>query len=157
MSLKDYLYLSAVVVLLICFGVYTYHEREVGEETLQHSIDQASLKAQAAAEVETDKMKSRAEQAEADAESANAKLQAYLGANPIGPVRVCVPVGGVGTGVPKAAASSGPPAGAGPGPVASQPVSPGGLSQGSDISPELDTIVQSFGQLAISDAEFQQR
>lgn len=155
MTIKDYVYLAAVAVLLIAFGLYSYHEREVGEANLQHSIDAATLKAENDAQRQTKALQTKADAATQEALNAQKSLADYMDAHPVGDVRVCHAVSGGSPSVPTTATAPGTVAGAAAAAGDVRIVS--ASAPGPDIGRGLSAIVLAAGVLATDETEFQAR
>jgi hypothetical protein len=136
-------------VALLGWGLWAvHHERDIGRQQV--------IAADAAARADEDKkiaaqeaaMKAQADQAEKNREATQQTFDAYVAAHPTGPVWVCHGASNNGK-LPGGSAPAGGAAGAGTGSAAVPQVPDGSAGASTDISPELDTIVQSAGRLAI--------
>lgn len=155
LSLRAWLELVAVLIVVGAVTAWTLHERKVGRSQIELADARASAKLQAATKAETDAMAAAATKAAQEASNAQTALSAYMAAHPIEPVRLCYQNLGGSRMSQTAAAPAGSPA-AGTRPAPGGQMSPGGITQSADISSELGTIVRSFGSLAIEVTEFQQ-
>ena len=150
MTIRAYLEIAAAIVLAIAFGLYTLHERHVGQSAIQASDAKASAAAKALSEAQTKHLQDLSTQAELAAAHEQKTLDNYALSHPIGPVRLCQDPGSAG--VPKAstAASGTANTSAGPAAVSAVPARP-------DIGPGLTELVLSASRLATLYAEYQQR
>jgi hypothetical protein len=143
------LYVAAagiIVLLLFCWWGY-HHIETIGKAKIKAQDAAALVKANEQIARENIVLQAAAVKAAGERDAAQKALSDYIAANPIGPVIVCnknYRRPSVSKSAPLAAGNYD--TGTGPG-VGSQ-VLTGSLSQGPDISPELDTIVRSFGTLA---------
>jgi hypothetical protein len=140
---------AAAAVALIGWHLWTVHEAKVTARTEVYAAD-------AAARADEDKkiaaqeavMKAQADQAEKNREATQQSFDAYVAAHPTGPVWVCHGASNNGK-LPSGTTPASGAAGTGTGSGAVPQVSAGSPGAPTDISPELDTIVQSAGRLAI--------
>lgn len=140
---------AAAAVALLGLGLWAvHHEREIGRQQV--------IAADAAARVDEDKkiavqqaaLQAAADKAESDRVATQAVFDSYMREHPTGHVFVCHP-GDQQPKSPVLAGQSGGAQSAGTGSGAGLQVPDGSGSQATDIGPELDTIVQGFGRLAI--------
>lgn len=155
LSIRTYFEIAAALVLAVCFVLFTFHERAVGQQKIEAANDAASAKATAAAVAETTKLKDQAYTAERQAQYAETKLNDYMAAHPVGTVIVCRTANNSGAGVPAGAPAPGKATDTGTGSsvVSAVPAS----APGADLSEGLTELVSSAARLAIIDAERQQR
>ena len=146
--------LIGTLVCLVAFGLWSWHEQRVGSAKLIAADQKALVAAQIKVAAENAQLQTEANQAHQEAQNAQAQLDSYVAAHPVGVVRVCHVAPSSGNGVPQAAGTAAGTEGAGtqPGPVSA--VSAG--SAGPDISGGLAILVQAAARLAVLDAERQQ-
>jgi hypothetical protein len=141
---------AAVVTLFLAFG---RHER-----TVQYAIDQkaqvaAVQQAKAQALIEHAEMQAQVDKSSEDAKNAQAQLDQFTAANPIGSVRVCHAPSNSPGNVPSPGKATPGATGALAG-SSSVPAVPEGTA-GPDISAGLNTLVQAAGRLAVLEQERQ--
>jgi hypothetical protein len=150
-QIRLYLEIAAVVVLLVAFGLYTAHERHVGQQTIEASDAKATAAVKALADAQTKHEQELANQAEQAAAHEQKTVDNYNLTNPVGVIRLCGS-NDSGPSVPKAAAVSGGASSTQPrsDPVPAVPASP-------DIGPGLSELMLDAARLAVIDRECQQR
>lgn len=159
--IKDWLYGAAIAALLGAFGAYTLHERHV-EHAKDMAVAAADLaKAEKKAAIDTKALQDKADKAQANYESEHSQLLAYLSANPVGPVRLCIPSTKAGS-VPGTAGKDGRSNGTAP-PAANILPVPAGDSgvlenaSGRDIGPLLDALAAAADEVTAKAKEMQAR
>ncbi len=153
-SLRTYIEIAAALIILAAFGWYTWHERQVGAHTIESHDATAKRTLDAAVAQQTAALQAKAQAADQGAADAQSKLDAYIAAQPLEPVRLCV-AHYSGGGLSQASAPPGKAPGASPGPAPVRAVQDG--TPGPDISAGLDTLVQAAAELAIDVQDFQKR
>jgi hypothetical protein len=151
---KDWLYLAVIAALGTAFGIYTAHERDVGKAEVIAADKAATLKAQAAAQKETDRLQAKANEAEHSHDQELMDLRAYRDSNPVH-VGVCnhtdsKPVLPVSSPSDTRNAGGSTPSGD------VQPV-PAGDSKSADIGPMLDLLAGKADAVSAELREFQKR
>lgn len=149
-----YIELAAVAVLLAGFGMYTWHERDVGATKVHTADANAQNAARKQAEAESLLNTERATKAEEQSASAQKAIDQYRADHPESPVSVCHANNRVAV-LPTTGPTHPGAAAASPGPAAVSQVPD--RTPGPDIRPGLDAIVSVAEQLAIRFAQFQQR
>lgn len=149
-----YIELAAVAALLGAFGLYTWHERQVGALQVHTADAIAQNEARKRADAESLLNTERATKAEEQAASAQQAIEKYRADHPEQPVSVCHANNRVAV-LPAAGDSKQASIAAGA-ESASLPEVPDG-TPGPNIRPGLDAIVSVAEQLAIRLANFQQR
>ena len=155
-SARTYIELALGCFLAIAFAMYTGHEREVGERAIEASDKAARTTLDTQVAAETMNLRLQALAASKGAANAQAKLDTYIAAEPLGPIRLCS-THDRGVRLPGPAGALAAPASAGAGPGAGGQVPDGSAQPGPDIRPALDAIVRAFGDLAVSLQESQRR
>lgn len=150
-QIRLYLEIAAAVVLAIAFGLYTVHERHVGQQAIEISDAKATAAAQALAAAQTQHLQDLSTQAEQAAAHEQQTIDAYSLAHPVGVVRLCGQNQGS-PGVPKASAVAGSAPNPSPGPAAVPAV-----SASPDIGPNLSELMLDAARLATLHAEWQHR
>lgn len=153
-QIRLYIEIGAAAVLLIAFGLFVHHERTVGAEHITQADAKAQDAARKQADAETQLNLAKAAKADEVASSAQKAVDDYRTAHPEQPIRLCYSSDSV-PGLPQVS----------PGDLklknsptrsAALPEVPG-RSEGPDIAPELNAIVQAAQRLDILYAERQQR
>lgn len=154
---EPYLWAGLAVVLVIGFGVFVHHERVIGEQ----KIIAADAKAEAKWKDKLAKiqatLQAKADKAEKDRDATQKTLDDYMFAHPVGSVWVCGPPVNSGRGLPKVTRPDPGHADSQPGPSPGGEVPGGSQVAATDIGPELDTIVRSFGTMAGLYQEYQRQ
>lgn len=151
MTIRLYLEIAAVIVLLVAFGLFVHHERVVGAHTIAASDAKATAAVQALAEQQSKHLADLSTQAEQAAQNEQKAIDNYALAHPIGAVSVCHTYPG-GSGLPKTSPHTGgaESSGARPNPLSAVPASP-------DIGPALGELMLDAESLAIKYREWQAR
>lgn len=149
-QIRLYLEIAAGIVLLSAFGLYTWHERSVGQEKIEASDAKALSAAKAQADAETALNLERASKADAGAVSAQKAVDDYLAAHPEQPIRLCIASNSKPS-LPSGSPHTGSPSNPAPGSATLSEV------PGRDIRPDLDAIVRAAERLDILYADRQQR
>jgi len=155
-QVRLYLELGAVAVLLTAFGLYTWHERNVGAQKIESADARAQAAAQKQADAETALKLEKARKADEGADRAQAAVDQYRRDHPDQPIRLCHANNSVGLPRPGSATTT-VPGGPGAGSATVPQVLGGGQSEGPDIAPELDALVSAASRLAVLYTNLQQR
>jgi hypothetical protein len=150
-SVRTYLEIAAALLILGAFLWYTVHERDLGEHTIELHDAAAKRVLDVTVNQQTAAAQAKADAADKRAHDAQSQLTAYMAAQPLEPIRVCVAHLG-GGGLSQARTALAAPAGTGPAAAAVPPV-PAGV----EIGAGLEALMRSAGDLAIGLREFQQR
>jgi hypothetical protein len=155
--IRGYLELAGVVIAIATIVFILWYQRHI-EHQKDVAADTAALAAaKEKADLQTQLNQERADNADKQSDHDAQLIADYRAAHPEQPVRVCIASNSQ-PGVPKGGPDSGKgPTGAIPGSAPVRDVQTGSPSQGVDIGPELDTIVQVASRLAIADRNFQKR
>jgi len=153
---KDIVYGAIILALLVAFGAYTIHERNMGAAHEVAALAASSVKLQADTAKQTAELKARAVMAE----QAYDKEHLLVVNQPIDSVRLCLNsnrgkiLPATGTVVAGNAAP-----GAGPGSVLQVPAGDSGSGQrlGPDIGPMLDALAAAADNVSATLREFQTR
>lgn len=155
--IEPYLW-AALAVLLIAGGVYECHRLEaIGAANTKLADAAARADEQQKAAVLTAHLQALADQAQVDRNAAQNDLATYMAQHPVGVVRVCNGSANSRGGLPQAGASDSGTPNTSPGSPAVGQVLGGSTDTGTDIGPELDTILRSAGAVSGNFAELQKR
>lgn len=159
--IKDWLYCALGSAILTGFVAYTMHERHLGAAKVTAAEQAATVKAEQKAAIDTKALQDKADKAQANYESEHTQLLAYLSANPVGPVRLCIPSTKAAS-VPGTAGKDGRSNGTAP-PTANILPVPAGDSgvlenaSGRDIGPLLDALAAAADEVTAKAKEMQAR
>lgn len=153
MTIRLYIELGAALILAIAFGLYTAHERGVGEAKVHAADAKAEAAARRQADAETQLNEERNTRAEELAASTQVAIDAYAAAHPMQPVRLCIPAAA--GHLSQAGANPSSATGAGPGPTLVPQVPAG--DPGPDLSGRLDAFLRTVERLAVQYREWQER
>ena len=154
--LKDWLYAGIIAALLICFGLYTGHEREVGAARILEADTAALVKATAKAKAETDRLQAKAYEAEHAHDKEISDLRLYRATHPVH-LGLCHPSGDNKPGLPATSGTDPSHAGTSPAPGDLQPVPSGDSIGESDIERLLDILAGKADSVSSQLREYQNR
>lgn len=140
LPLKDYLYLGAIVALVLAFGWFVHHERAIGRQQIEQADKTATAVLDAQVRVDEQIAQDAADKSAKERQDAQTQLDAYMAAHPTGPIRVCH-AHDSGAGLPQTAHAGESAVSPSPGPDAVPEV------PGRDISAGLDAIVRAATEL----------
>jgi hypothetical protein len=150
-AIREYLYIAAIVILVSAFGLYTWHERHVGEHVIEKQDTQATAKVQAETQVETQALQTQSDTAEDNAKHDQELVDSYIAAHPLN-LSLCDKDSSRRL-VSQASPAASQPSRTESGPVAlpAVPASPDVVTDG------LTELVSAASRLAVINTEFQQR
>ena len=156
LSLRFYLELAASLIIIAGVTAWTMHERKLGRDQIELADAKATQKAQAASKLQTDALAAQAAKAAQEASHAEALLNAYMVQFP-SDVWVCRDPDHRSAVLPHSPAPAARAQAPASRPDARGQVPARSSQPAADISPELRTLVRSFGEMAIDLREFQER
>lgn len=152
---KDWVYGGIILSLLVGFGLYTVHERNLGAAHEVAALKASSDKLTKETAAQTAVLQERATTAEQSYVQEQLAGAAYRDAHPVGPVRLCLNTNS-GPIVPKATGQNPGDASAST-PAGSVQQVPAGNNIGPDIGPLLSALAQRADQISATLREFQDR
>lgn len=154
---ETYLWAGLAVLLTVGGLYFVHHERVIGEQKIIAADAKARAEEHAAMIKIQIGLEARADKAEKERDAAQKDLDDYLFTHPVGTVWVCSPPTNSGRGLPKVTRPDNSHADPGAGPAPGSEVPRGSQVAATDIGPELDAIVRSFGTMAGLYREYQEQ